>query len=101
MESFVRNEIAATEERLAVIRSFMDRLKFELAAYASDIPLAADERENFTMVLGMFRNMLTTYDEEVQMLVRKRERLLEHLMEIRLVTPYLKPASLPQNYLVN
>jgi hypothetical protein len=93
LESFIKNEIAATDSRIVAIRTFLDTLKAELFRYTTNIPSDPIERDHFAMVLKLFRSMISTYDEEIQMLILKRERMLDHMLNVRSVVTHLQPKS--------
>ena len=93
LESFIKNEIAATDSRIVAIRTFLDTLKAELFRYTANIPSDPAERNYFTMILKLFRSMIATYDEEIQMLIAKRERMLDHMLNIRSVVTHLRPKN--------
>ena len=101
MENFVKNELSSTETRIGAICIFMDRLKSELIVYAANIPSEPEEQAHFRTILEMFRNMISTYDEEIKLLIKKRDRLLVHLSEIRVVAPLLRPMPVRGNYKIN
>ncbi len=91
LELFIKSEITATDDRIAAIRAFVNTLKGELLSYTGNIPTEPLEKEYFSNILKLFRSMISTYDEEIQLLITKRERLLEHLLSIRAVVSYLRP----------
>jgi hypothetical protein len=91
LENFIRNEISSTDGRISSIRSFVNTLRGELASYSARMPNETDERKYFMMILSLFHDMITTYDEEVEILMEKREKMLEHLVHVKTVTTYLNP----------
>lgn len=93
LETFIKNEISATDSRIEAIRTFLNKLKAELVVYSAKIPADVQDKRYFSMVLTLFHNMLNTYDEEVKQLMHKREKMLEHLTQVRTVSAYLRPAE--------
>jgi hypothetical protein len=91
LENFIKNEISSTDGRISAIRSFVNTLKGELASYSARMPFEADERKYFMMILSLFHDMITTYDEEIRLLMEKREKMLDHMLQVRTVTAYLNP----------
>ncbi len=93
LEVFIKNEIKTTEERISAIRTFVDTLRAELVVYSTKNPAETNDKRYFSMVLNLFQNMVGTYDEEVQLLIRKRDKMLEHLLHIRSVATHLIQAD--------
>jgi DNA repair ATPase RecN len=93
LESFVKGEIAATESRIVAIRTFLDTLRAELFRYTSEVPTDPADKAHFAMILKLFKSMISTYDDEIQMLIAKRERMLDHLLNIRSVVTHLRPKN--------
>jgi hypothetical protein len=91
LENFIKNEISSTDGRISAIRAFVNTLRGELASYSARMPLETDERKYFMMILSLFHDMITTYDEEIRLLIEKREKMLDHMLQVRTVTAYLNP----------
>ena len=91
LENFINNEINATEQRITAIRTFVETLRTELVSYSSKIPEDPSEKKYIMMVLQLFKDMIRTYDDEIKVLTAKREKMLEHLLNVRSVVTYLKP----------
>lgn len=91
LESFIKNEIAATDSRLAAIRSFVETLRGELLSYAQNVPVSQSEKESMAKVLKLFKSMISTYDDELKLLIVKREKMLDHLLSVRSVVTHLTP----------
>ncbi|MDR2870864.1 MAG: hypothetical protein LBV04_10475 [Deferribacteraceae bacterium] len=99
LEEFINNEIAATDQRIAAIHTFVETLRAELAAHAARVPEDAADKKYIMMVLKLFKEMIQTYDEEVIVLTTKRSKMLDHLLSARSVTTYLNPNTEQQNNL--
>ena len=97
LETFINNEIYSTEQRIEAIRAFVHTLRAELTAHAAKLPDDPSDKEYFLMVLKLFRSMINTYDEEITVLNLKRERMLEHLLNVRSVVAFLQPGDTPLN----
>mgnify|MGYP003623402936 FL=1 len=69
----------------------METLRTELVSYSSKIPEDPSEKKYIMMVLQLFKDMIRTYDDEIKVLTAKREKMLEHLLNVRSVVTYLKP----------
>lgn len=93
LETFTYNEITATDSRIAAIYTFVETLKAELRVYAGEIPTDPVDKEYFSMILKLFKSMISTYDEEIKLLKAKREKMQEHLSTIHSVVAYLQPAG--------
>ena len=93
LELFIKSEITATDDRIAAIRTFVNTLKGELLSYTWNIPTEPSEKEYFLRILKLFRSMISTYDEEIRLLIVKRERLQEHLLSILTTVSCLFPQS--------
>ncbi|MDR2105748.1 MAG: hypothetical protein LBP51_08355 [Deferribacteraceae bacterium] len=91
LENFIKNEISSTDGRIVATRSFVNTLRGELASYSARMPFETEERKYFMMILTLFHDMINTYDEEIELLIDKREKMLEHLMNVKSVTAYLNP----------
>jgi hypothetical protein len=91
LENFIKNEITSTDGRIMAIRSFVNTLRDELASYSARMPIEKEERRYFMMVLSLFHDMITTYEEEIQLLMEKRGKMLDHLVQVRTVTAYMNP----------
>jgi hypothetical protein len=91
LENFIKNEISATDGRISAIHSFVETLRGELTSYSVKMPFESEERKYFMMVLNLFHDMINTYDEEIQLLMAKREKMHDHLWQVRAVVAYLNP----------
>lgn len=102
LEAFIKSEITTTDNRISAIRVFVDTLKAELLSYTNNINTDPGDKEYFTMVLRLFKSMIATYDDEIQILMAKRAKMLDHLLGIRSVVTQLRPLSdTPSNIHIN
>lgn len=81
LEEFLKREVAATDERIASIRHFVNALQNEVAGYTAS---SFDEKSQLgrTELAKLIDDMTGIYSEELALLATKRSRIYAHLTSV-------------------
>lgn len=85
LESFIRNEIQATEARLHSISELIEAFEREIERYQSVVLPNARPKVQKDMIIKLFNEMIEMYSAEKQALVKKRLRMVDQLSNVQFI----------------
>ncbi len=83
LEEFLKSEVAATDQRIMSIRSFMEALQKEVAAYTAS-PAGETSPVGRATLAKLIDDMADIYSQELSQLAVKRNRIYAHLTSVHI-----------------